>query len=35
MYIWDEQQPAIELCFFPGIMVELEGLGGERISQIC
>ena len=34
-YISDEQLHAIELCIFHGIKVQVEGLEGESISQIC
>jgi hypothetical protein len=34
-YISDEQLHAIELCIYHGINVQVEGLDGERISQIC
>jgi len=34
-YILDEQLHAIELCFYHGINVQVEGLDGERISQMC
>jgi len=34
-YISDEQLHAMELCFYHGIKVQVEGLEGERISQMC
>jgi hypothetical protein len=34
-YILDEQLHAMELCIYHGNMVQVEGLDGERISQIC
>jgi len=34
-YISDEQLHPMELCIFHGIKVQVEGLEGERISQIC
>jgi len=34
-YISDEQLHAMELCIYHGIKVQVEGLDGERISQIC
>jgi len=34
-YISDEQLHAMELCIQHGIQVQVEGLEGERISQIC
>jgi hypothetical protein len=34
-YILDEHLHAIELCIYHGIKVQVEGLAGERISQIC
>jgi hypothetical protein len=34
-YKSDEQLPAMELCIYHGIKVEVEGLEGEYISQIC
>jgi len=34
-YISDEQLHAMELCIYHGIKVQVEGLGGERISQMC
>jgi len=35
MYISDEQLHAMELCIFHGIKVQVQGLDGEYISQIC
>jgi len=35
MYISDEQLHTMELCIYHGIKVQVEGLEGERISQIC
>jgi hypothetical protein len=35
IYISDEQLHGIELCIYHGIKVHVEGLEGERISQIC
>jgi hypothetical protein len=35
MYISDEQMYAIELYIYPGIKIQVEGLDGERISQMC
>ena len=35
MYISDEQLHAMELCISHVILVQVEGLEGERISQIC
>jgi len=35
MYILDEQLNAMELCIYHGIKVQVEGLQGERISQMC
>jgi hypothetical protein len=35
MYTSDQQLHAMELCVYDGIMVQVEGLDGERISQIC
>jgi hypothetical protein len=35
MYISDEQLHAMELCLYHGIKVSVEGLEGERISQMC
>jgi len=35
MYISDEQPHAMELCIYHGIKVQVEGLDGERISQMC
>jgi len=34
-YISDEQLHAMELCNYHGIKVQVEGLDGERISQMC
>jgi hypothetical protein len=34
-YISDEQLHAMELCVFHVIKVQVEGLNGERISQMC
>jgi len=34
-YISDEQLRAMELCTYHGIKVQVEGLGGELISQMC
>ena len=34
-YISDEQLHPMELCIYNGIKVQVEGLEGERISQIC
>jgi hypothetical protein len=34
-YISDEQQHAMELCIYHGIKVQVEGLDGERISEMC
>jgi hypothetical protein len=34
-YISDEQLHAMELCIYHGIMVQVEGLDGECISQRC
>jgi hypothetical protein len=34
-YILDEQLHAIELCIYHGIKVQVLGLDGERISQMC
>jgi len=34
-YILDEQLPAMELCIYHGIKVQVEGLEGEYISQMC
>jgi hypothetical protein len=34
-YILDEQLHAMELCIYHGIKVQVEGLDGERISQMC
>jgi len=35
MYILDEQLHTMELCIYHGIMVQVEGLDGERIFQMC
>jgi len=35
MYISNEQLHAMELCIAHGIEVQVEGLEGERISQMC
>jgi len=35
MYIFDEKLHAMELCIYHGIMVQVESLEGERISQMC
>ena len=35
MYISDEQMHAMELCIYDGIKVQVEGLEGERMSQVC
>jgi len=34
-YISDEQLHAMELCIYHGGKVQVQGLGGERISQMC
>jgi len=34
-YILGEQLHAMELCIYHGVKVQVEGLEGERISQIC
>jgi len=34
-YISDEQLHPMELCIYHGIKVQVEGLDGERISQMC
>jgi len=34
-YIWDEQLHAMELCIHHGIDVQVQGLEGERICQMC
>jgi hypothetical protein len=34
-YISDEQQHAMELCIYHGINVQVEGLEGECISEMC
>jgi hypothetical protein len=33
-YILDEQQHTMELCIYPRIEVQVEGLEGERVSQM-
>jgi hypothetical protein len=35
IYMSDEQLHTMELCIYRGIKVQVEGLDGERISQIC
>jgi hypothetical protein len=35
MYISDEQLHTMELCIYHGIKIQVEGLDGERISQMC
>jgi len=35
MYILDEQQHAMDLCIYDGIMIQVAGLEGECISQMC
>jgi len=35
MYISDDQLHAMELCIYHGIKVQVEGLDGECISQMC
>jgi len=35
MYISDDQLHAMELCISHVIQVQVEGIEGERISQIC
>jgi hypothetical protein len=35
MYISDEQLHTMELCIYHGIKVQVEGLPGEHISQMC
>jgi len=35
MYISDEQLHAMELCIYHGIKIQVEGIEGEHISQIC
>jgi hypothetical protein len=35
MYILDGQLHAIELCIYHGIKIQVEGLDGERISEMC
>jgi len=34
-FISDEQLHAMELCIYRGIKVQVEGLEGEHVSQIC
>jgi hypothetical protein len=34
-YISDEQLHVIELCIYPHIKIQVQGLDGERISQMC
>jgi hypothetical protein len=34
-YISNEQQPTMELCIYHCITVQIEGLEGESISQMC
>jgi hypothetical protein len=34
-YILHEQLHAMELCIYHGLIVEVDGLEGERISQLC
>jgi hypothetical protein len=34
-YISDEHLHTMELCIYHGIKVQVEGLDGERIFQIC
>jgi hypothetical protein len=34
-YTSDEQLHAMELCIYHGMKVQVEGLEGERISQMC
>jgi len=34
-YISDEQLHAMQLCIYHGINVEVEGLEGKRISEMC
>jgi len=34
-YISDEQLHTIELCIYHGTKIQVEGLDGERISQMC
>jgi hypothetical protein len=34
-YISDEQLYSMELCIYNGIMVQVEWLDGEHISQMC
>jgi len=35
MYISDDELHTMELCIFHGIKVQVGGLDGERISQMC
>jgi len=35
MYISDEPLHAMELCINHGIIVEVEGLDGQQISEMC
>jgi len=35
MYISDDQLHAMELCIYYGIKIQVEGLDGEKISQMC
>jgi len=35
MYISDSQLHAMELCIYHGIKIQVEGVSGQRISQIC
>jgi len=34
-YVLDEQLHAMELCIYPGIKAQAEGLEGEHICQMC
>jgi hypothetical protein len=34
-YISDDQLHPMELCIYHGIKVQVEGLHGERITQMC
>jgi len=34
-YILDEPLHSMELCIYHGITVQVEGVDGERISQMC
>jgi len=34
-YISDEQLHAMEICIHQGIKVQVQGVDGERISQMC